>query len=119
LNKAPRIYAPYQPRFDWNLWFASLGEWRDNPMVLRTERRLLSNDSDVLALFAANPFPHGPPHQVRAVLWQYWFTSMAEKTKSGLWWRRQLLGIYAPAIELENDGRIGVTQWPEPMPPHE
>ena len=119
LNKAPRIYAPYQPRFDWNLWFASLGEWRDNPMVLRTERRLLSNDHDVLALFAANPFPHGPPRQVRAVLWQYWFTSMAEKTKSGLWWRRQLLGLYAPAIELENDGRISVTQWPEPMPPHE
>jgi hypothetical protein len=119
LNKAPRIYAPYQPRFDWNLWFASLGEWRDNPMVLRTERRLLSNDRDVLALFAANPFPHGPPRQVRAVLWQYWFTSMAEKTKSGLWWRRQLVGLYAPAIELENDGRIGVTQWPEPMPPHE
>src|SRR5690242_7757632 len=119
LNKAPRIYAPYQPRFDWNLWFASLGEWRDNPMVLRTERRLLSNDRDVLALFAANPFPHGPPRQVRAVLWQYWFTSMAEKTKSGLWWRRLLLGLYAPAIELENDGRISVTQWPEPMPPHE
>src|SRR5258708_8829430 len=22
--EAPRIYAPYQPRFDWNLWFASL-----------------------------------------------------------------------------------------------
>jgi lipase maturation factor 1 len=25
LNERPRIYAPYQPRFDWNLWFASLG----------------------------------------------------------------------------------------------
>ena len=22
---APGVYAPYQPRFDWNLWFASLG----------------------------------------------------------------------------------------------
>src|SRR5580704_7123935 len=48
LDKPPRIYAPYQPRLDWNLWFASLGEWRDNPLVLRTERRLLSNDPDVL-----------------------------------------------------------------------
>ena len=28
LNEAPGIYAPYQPRFDWNLWFASLGGWR-------------------------------------------------------------------------------------------
>jgi hypothetical protein len=119
LGKAPRIYAPYQPRFDWNLWFASLGEWRDNPLVLRTERRLLSKNADVLVLFAANPFPQAPPRQVRAVLWQYWFTSMAEKREHGLWWRRQFLGLYAPAIELAPDGRIGVTQWPEPMPPRE
>jgi hypothetical protein len=119
LDKPPRIYAPYQPRLDWNLWFASLGEWRDNPMVLRTERRLLSNDDDVLGLFAANPFPQGPPRQVRAVLWQYWFTSMEEKRQHGLWWRRELLGLYAPAIQLEPGGKISVTQWPEPMPPHE
>jgi len=118
-SKPPRIYAPYQPRLDWNLWFASLGEWRDNPLVLRTQRRLLSRDPDVLALFAANPFPQAPPRQVRAVLWQYWFTSMAEKREHGLWWRRELLGLYAPAVRLEPGGKIGVTQWPEPMPPHE
>ena len=57
LNEAPRIYAPYQPRFDWNLWFASLGSWRDYPIVPNTEVRLLSNDKDVLQLFADNPFP--------------------------------------------------------------
>ena len=33
LNGAPGIYAPYQPRFDWNLWFASLGDWRENSIV--------------------------------------------------------------------------------------
>ena len=118
LDKAPRIYAPYQPRFDWNLWFASLGEWRDNPLVLRTERRLLSNDPDVLALFAANPFPQSPPRYVRAVLWQYWFTSMVERKEHGLWWRRQLLGLYAPAIELQPGG-IGVIQWPAQLPQHD
>ena len=119
LNKPPGLYAPYQPRLDWNLWFASLGEWRDNPLVLRAQKRLLSNDPDVLALFAANPFPQRPPLQVRAVLYQYWFASMAEKKERGLWWRRELLGLYAPAIQLEPGGRISVTQWPEPMPPHE
>ncbi len=119
LDKPPRIYAPYQPRFDWNLWFASLGGWRDNPLVLRTERRLLSNDPDVLALFSANPFPQGPPRQARAVLWQYWFTSMREKREQGLWWRRQSLGLYAPGIQLESDGRISITQWPTTLPPRE
>ncbi len=32
IYKAPGIYAPYQPRFDWNLWFASLGSWREYPL---------------------------------------------------------------------------------------
>jgi lipase maturation factor 1 len=119
LDKPPRIYAPYQPRLDWNLWFASLGEWRDNPLVFRTEWRLLSNEPDVLALFAANPFPNAPPRQIRAVLWQYWFTSMAERREHGLWWRRELFGLYAPAIQLDPGGKVGVMQWPEPLPPHE
>src|SRR5206468_6261986 len=60
-SKPPGIYAPYQPRFDWNLWFASLGSWREYPIVPNTEVRLLENDADVLALFAANPFPRQPP----------------------------------------------------------
>jgi hypothetical protein len=112
LSVPPGIYAPYQPRFDWNLWFASLGSWRDYPIVPQTEVRLLSNDSDVLNLFEKNPFPHGPPRQVRAVIWQYWFTTMSERRTEGLWWRRQFLGLYAPTIEREPDGNIHVVEWP-------
>jgi lipase maturation factor len=117
--EAPRIYAPYQPRFDWNLWFASLGHWRSNPMVPRTEERLLDNNPEVLALFASNPFPQQPPKQVRAVLWQYWFTSMSEKRDSGLWWRRQLLGDYAPTLARDANGQIIAISWPSELPPHE
>jgi len=112
LSQAPRIYAPYQPRFDWNLWFASLGSWREYPIVTNTEVQLLSNNRDVLSLFAANPFPSGPPRIVRAVLWQYWFTSMAEKHATGHWWRRQFLGLYAPALRLQAEGRVVVVEWP-------
>ena len=108
----PGIYAPYQPRFDWNLWFASLGGWREYPIVANTEVRLLANDHDVLTLFAGNPFAQQPPQQVRAVLWQYWFTSMAEKRGTGNWWRRQLLGLYAPVLEREPDGTIFVVEMP-------
>jgi len=112
LSTPPRIYAPYQPRFDWNLWFASLGSWRDYSIVPRTEVLLLSNNRDVLNLFAKNPFPNGPPRQVRAVIWQYWFTSMSEKQTQGLWWRRQFVGLYAPTIEREPDGTIHGVEWP-------
>jgi hypothetical protein len=116
LNQPPRIYAPYQPRFDWNLWFASLGSWREYPIVPNTEVRLLSNDKDVLELFANNPFARDPPHRIRVLLWQYWFTTMAEKRETGMWWRRQLLGLYSPTVERTADGDIKVIEWPTVQP---
>src|SRR6266850_1285515 len=117
--KAPGIYAPYQPRFDWNLWFASLSSWRQEPIIVRTEQSLLRGDAEVLLLFAGNPFPHAPPRQVRAVIWQYWFTTPAEKRSRGTWWRRRLLGLYAPTLEREADGRIVVLEWPPAIEPRE
>jgi lipase maturation factor 1 len=116
LNEFPRIYAPYQPRFDWNLWFASLGLWRQYPIVPNTEVRLLENDKDVLGLFAGNPFAQAPPRQIRVLLWQYRFTSMEEKRQTGNWWRRQLLGLYAPTLERESDGTIQVLELPNVEP---
>ena len=113
VHSAPRIYAPYQPRFDWNLWFASLGYWRQYPFVLNVEERLLSGEPDVLALFAGNPFPGHPPEQVRVVLWQYWFTGWKEKRDEGLWWRREEMGLYSPTLERTTDGKIAVVEMPD------
>jgi hypothetical protein len=114
----PGIYAPYQPRFDWNLWFASLGDWQSNAFVVHTEEQLLLNNPDVLQLFKSNPFPAQPPKHVRAILWQYWFTDIATKRQSGRWWRRQLLGPYAPTLEREPDGNIIVIGMPnQSFPP--
>jgi hypothetical protein len=112
VRERPGIYAPYQPRFDWNLWFASLGSWMQNPMVPRTEELLLENDRDVLKLFAGDPFGGSPPKYVRAVLWQYWFSTAEEKRKQGIWWTRQYLGTYAPTITRSPDGKFGVVAGP-------
>jgi hypothetical protein len=113
VRKAPGIYAPYQPRFEWNLWFASLGTWVENRWVLNAEVRLLQNQPSTLQLFAGNPFPSKPPIAVRAMQWQYWFTSREEKQKTGAWWNRRLIGEYAPAVRRMPDGTIEVT---EPSP---
>jgi lipase maturation factor 1 len=112
IHAAPRIYAPYQPRFDWNLWFASLGNWRENTFVLQVEKRLLAGEPDVLALFAGNPFPGQPPQQVRAVLWQYWFSDWNDKRQQNAWWRREQIGLYAPTLEREADGKLLILAWP-------
>jgi lipase maturation factor 1 len=118
-SQRPGIYAPYQPRFDWNLWFASLGSWRENLIVPSTEERLLAGSPDVLDLFAGNAFPQAPPLQLRAVLWQYWFTTLQEKRATGMWWKRKLIGLYAPVLVRLKDGKIGIRQYPEPLPPRE
>jgi len=119
LNEPPRIYAPYQPRFDWNLWFASLGDWHQNELVPLTEERLLENDADVVDLFKGNPFGPSAPKMVRAVLWRYWFTSMEEKRRTENWWRREYLGLYAPEMTRTADGRFAVVQWPQELGPHD
>ena len=66
----------------------------------------------MLALFAGNPFAGAPPQQVRAVIYQYWFTDLKTKREQGLWWRRELLGEYAPSLEREPDGKIGIRDAP-------
>jgi hypothetical protein len=116
VSKAPGIYAPYQPRFDWNLWFASLGPWRSYPFVVYTEERLLKSSPDVLALFASNPFDGSPPRTVRAVVWQYWFTDPKTKRADGTWWRRELRGLYCPALVRAPDGTMDLDNSPQVEP---
>ena len=117
LKERPRIYAPYQPRFDWNLWFASLGSWQQNSIVPRTEELLLENEQSVLGLFAGNPYPNVPPRLVRAVLWQYWFSSPEHKHMEGVWWRRQFLGTYAPTLTRLPNSRFGIVNDATLSPP--
>jgi len=110
VGERPRIYAPYQPRFDWNLWFASLGPWLQNPLVPRTEELLLEGDNEVFSLFAGNPFAGAPPKYVRAVLWQYWFSTPEQKREQRIWWTRQYLGTYAPTLTRLPNGHFGVVE---------
>jgi len=98
-HEAPGIYAPYQPRFEWNLWFASLEPWEASPWVVRAELRLLARDRDVLALFRRDPFAGAAPRAVRIVRWQYCFTDARTRRSTGAWWQRRELGVFAPMAD--------------------
>jgi hypothetical protein len=112
VNARPGIYAPYQPRFEWNLWFASLGPWRASTWVVFAQERLLDRSPSVLALFRRDPFDGAAPTHVRTVLWQYWFTDRATKRATGAWWRRQELGVFAGVVTRGADGRIVFNERP-------
>jgi hypothetical protein len=109
VNERPGVYAPYQPRFEWNLWFASLAPWQESPWVVAAQARLLEGSRDVLSLFRRDPFGGHPPAQVRSVLWQYWFTDYATKRATGAWWRRQELGVFAGVVSRDSSGRATFT----------
>ena len=109
IMERPGIYAPYQPRFDWNLWFASLAPWRANPWVVLVEERLLEGSPSVLSLFRKDPFGGSAPSMVRTVLYQYWFTDIATKRATGAWWRRQELGPFSAMATRQPDGSIALS----------
>ena len=100
LRGKPRFVAPFQPRLDWQMWFAALGGPRENLWFLNFETRLLENSPEVLALLGRNPFPKAPPKYIRAQLYEYHFTDMATRRATGRWWWREYKGIYVPPISL-------------------
>ncbi len=62
VKQPPHWVAPHQPRLDWQMWFAALGTYRQNPWFVRLTKELLENNPDVTSLLAHNPFPDKPPH---------------------------------------------------------
>lgn len=97
-GQAPSWVAPYQPRLDWQMWFAALSDYRQNPWLTRLLIRLGEGSPPVLSLMAGNPFPQGPPKYLRAVAWDYRFTRAAERRTTGAWWVRRPLGLYTPVL---------------------
>src|SRR5207248_2968607 len=97
VGRAPPIVAPHQPRLDWQMWFAALGDYRSNRWFVNFALRLLQGESSVLRLLRTNPFPNAPPKYVRARVFLYRFTTWGSRD----WWTREERGSYLPAVSLK------------------
>ena len=102
LNRAPRWAAPYQPRLDWQMWFAALGNVRSNPWFASLAVRLLEGSPAVEALLASNPFGDRPPRYIRATIFEYSFTDSATRRRTGEWWKREPRGLFLPPVGLRS-----------------
>ena len=109
-RRMPPQIAPYHLRLDWLVWFlpfsvAVTGHhihvWRHDLWFLRFIRRLLVNDPGILRLMGSNPFPGEPPAHIRALFYQYSYTTPKEKRQNGDWWSRRQLGIYLEPVSLQ------------------
>jgi predicted DCC family thiol-disulfide oxidoreductase YuxK len=100
LDRRPGFVAPHQPRLDWQMWFAALGDPRQNPWFFSLAFRLLENSPDVIRLLAKNPFPEKPPHYLRAQIYRYRFATLAQHRETGAWWTRDDERVYLPIVSL-------------------
>jgi hypothetical protein len=105
LKRPPAFVAPHQPRLDWQMWFAALGNYQENEWFLPFCQRLLEGSPEVLSLLAKNPFPSKPPHFIRATVYQYHFTDLKTKSREGLWWSREIQGTYTPELWLQTNSK--------------
>ncbi|MGI8992282.1 MAG: lipase maturation factor family protein [Bryobacteraceae bacterium] len=100
VKRPPPWVAPHQPRLDWQMWFAALGNYRRNPWFANFMGALLKGSPPVLALMEHNPFPNAPPRYIRALMYEYRFTDFATRRATGAWWKRELKGTYFPTVSL-------------------
>ena len=99
----PRFVQPHQPRLDWQMWFAALGNYRRNPWLLEFMRRLAAGSEPVLDLMAYNPFDGAPPNYVRARIAEYRFSDGSPNAEDShnskaAWWTHGEYELYAPII---------------------
>jgi hypothetical protein len=99
LRRPPQI-APYHLRLDWLMWFAALRPDQVPTWFIQFAAKLLEGDPQTMKLLKNNPFPEQPPRQVRALLYEYRFTTSAERRATGRWWNRSLVGVYLPPMAL-------------------
>lgn len=103
LDKVPAQIAPYHLRLDWLMWFAAFNPAVSDPWFIHFVEKLLQNDKAVLSLLKTNPFPSSPPKHIRAQRYIYHFTTPDEKSKSGNFWKRELVGEYFPPVSLKTE----------------
>ncbi len=104
LDQGPPQIAPYQLHLDWQMWFAAMASPDEYPWTFNLVWKLLHNDPNVINLFANNPFPDKPPQYIRAVLYKYHFAPPGNP--DNLWWNRERIGIWLPAMSATDSTLI-------------
>jgi predicted DCC family thiol-disulfide oxidoreductase YuxK len=102
-NRAPGWAQPHQPRLDWQMWFAALAPYRNNPWYFQFQKRILEGSPPVLGLLETNPFPEKPPRLLRSLFYEYRFSDPGSREA---WWTRELKGLYAPMTALNEEGEL-------------
>jgi hypothetical protein len=103
VEKALTWVVPHQPRLDWLMWFQALDKSpTPHGWFVSFLKRIKEGSPQVTALLASNPFPTTPPNYVRALIYQYRFTTPQERKINGQIWQSNTPGIYWTEFYSQN-----------------
>jgi hypothetical protein len=113
VGRRPRQVAPYHLRLDWMMWFLQFGAAVSIPgyydsWFVRFVGKLLEADRAMLKLLRKDPFEGRRPKFVRARVFQYEYTTAAERRLSGNWWKRTQLNEYLPPMSAEQFAQLSL-----------
>ncbi|XP_012221862.1 lipase maturation factor 2-like [Linepithema humile] len=108
VNNSLPFVAPHQPRLDWQMWFAALGTYHQNPFVMSLAYRLLNGQSEVLDLIntVESPFKNKPPKYIKASIYHYHYTPWSQTSSTRAWWTREKVGEYFPIFSKDHQPLI-------------
>lgn len=101
ITRRPGRISPYQPRLDWQMWFLPFDHFASQSWFHQFLYHLLKGTPIVLQLLRYNPFPNQPPKYVRALIYDYQFSTYQQKKEKGWWWQRSLVSAYSPVMTLK------------------
>ncbi len=99
--RRPCVIAPFQPRLDWQIWFAAMSSPDRYPWTLHLVWKLLHDDRGALSLLANDPFPGAPPRFIRAAHFKYAFAPPGNP--SGAYWDRTYLREWLPPLSAQDE----------------
>jgi len=99
VNRRGPIIAPYQPRIDWQIWFAAFSRPDREPWLIHFIWKLMHNDPGTLSLIDSNPFPDRPPNFIKIDFYRYEFSESRDAV-----WERTFLSSWLPPISKETQG---------------
>jgi hypothetical protein len=99
IRRSLPVVEPFQPRLDWQMWFAALGAPEQNPWARTLVYRLLMGQPEVLDLLEPAPFSR-PPHAIRIQAYSYTFTPPEQRWRDGSVWQRTFLGTWLQPISI-------------------
>jgi hypothetical protein len=96
IDRGLPLIAPYQPRIDWQIWFAAQSTTSRHGWLIHLTWKFLHNDEAALGLIAHNPFPDQPPVFIKIDRYDYNF----EKPFSDHTWQRTYIDAWMEPVNI-------------------